>query len=156
MANYVIYKRSNGTEIKLKLDSERTVDLEGRIGGSIQQKLAEADKMSVAAEFIAAAVPEDEYKDRRKTAFAIYDEMVENGKQYRDYLELIKQVLAAGGFLDGGEVERQTKMQEAKESLKDLAYQLQMEQMRQQTEQMRQKALEAKTEPAATTEPIQS
>lgn len=129
MANYVIYTRPDKTEIKLKIDSERTVELEERFGDSIQKKLAETEKLSVSSEFIAAAIPDLEYAERKKTALAIYDEMVEAGKTYRDYLEMIHRVLAAAGFLDGGAVERQIKTQEASEELDKLAYQVRMDQI---------------------------
>lgn len=153
MANYVIYTRSDKSEVKLRLDAGRTEELEEHIGGSIQKKLPETDRMSVAVEFVAAAVPEGEYAERRKTALAIYDEMVEAGQKYSDYLGLIHRILTSAGFMDGGTVERQMEVQKAAEKLEELAYQVQIEQIRMKTAELEAQRI---TDVPADTEAIQS
>ena len=126
MANYVIYTNPDKTELRLKIDADRAVELEERFGASIQKKLAETDKLSVASEFIAAAIPDLDYAARKKAALEIYDEMVEAGKNYRDYLALIDKILIAGGFMDAAVIERQMKMQAAEQELNELIYQNRM------------------------------
>ena len=110
MANYVLYKRANGTEMKLKINSERAYELEERFGTSLTEKLAEANKFSVSAEYIAAAIPEGSYEDRKKAAFELYDEMTENGKTLQDYHDLINDILVKAGFLSASIVEAQRKL----------------------------------------------
>lgn len=145
MANYVIYTRIDGTELKLKIDSERTIELEEKLGGSIFDKLADTNKLSVAVEFIAAAIPEISYQDRRKTALAIYDEIIESGKKYRDYIELIHKVCVNSGFLDGGTVEKQIELQKAQDNLEKIAYEAQLKLIAEKTGE-----IEAKNAPADT------
>ncbi len=145
MANYVIYTRIDGTELKLKIDSERTIELEEKLSGSIFDKLAETNKLSTAVEFIAAAVPDGEYPERRKTALAVYDEMIESGGKYRDYIELIHKVCVSAGFLDGGTVEKQVEIQKAQDKLEKIAYEAQLKLIAEKTGE-----IEAKNAPADT------
>ena len=114
MADYVIYKRGDGTELSLRLNAARAVELEERFGGSsITEKIQEIDKLSTASEFIAAAVPEGDYKQRRETALAIYDEMIGEGKDLQGYQDLIFDILIAAGFLNGKAVKMQRELQAA-------------------------------------------
>ena len=125
MANYVIYNYK-GSDLKLRISGESTVELEERLGDSIFKKLAEVDKLKIAVEFLAAAVPAETYEQRRATAIGIFDDMIENGKKYRDYVELINSVVVASGFIDGETVERQVKLQKAQDELEKAAYTAQM------------------------------
>ena len=125
MANYVIYNYK-GSDLKLKISGESTVELEERLGDSIFKKLAEVDKLKIAVEFLAAAVPAETYEQRRATAIGIFDDMIENGKKYRDYVELINLVVVASGFIEGETVERQVKLQKAQDELEKAAYAAQM------------------------------
>lgn len=145
MANYVIYNHK-GQELKLKITSERAVELEERLGDSVFKKLAEVDKIKIAAEILAAAVPAETYEQRRSIALAIYDEMQENGKKYRDYIELINSVCVAAGFLDGESVEQQVQLQQAQEKLEKIAYSAQMKLIQEKTTE-----IENKNAPADTT-----
>lgn len=145
MANYTIYTRNDGTELKLKIDAERAIELEEKLGGSIFDKLAETNKLSTAVEYIAAAVPEESYQDRRKTALAIYDEIIESGQKYRDYIELIHKVCVSAGFLDGGTVEKQIELQKAQEKLEKIAYEAQLKLIAEKTGE-----IEAENAPADT------
>ncbi len=122
MANFVLYTRPHGTEIKLKLTASRIVELESRLESSIQDKLPELEKLSTASEFLAAAIPEEAHQDRRAIALEIYDEMIESGKTVRDYLMLIYNTLSAAGFIDGRAVERQAESQEAQERLAEAVH----------------------------------
>lgn len=125
MANYVIYNYK-GSDLKLKIDGTNTVELEERLGDSLFKKMAELDKMKIAVEYLAAAVPAETYEQRRATAIGIFDSMIENGKKYRDYVELINSVCVASGFIDGETVERQVKLQKAQDELEKAAYTAQM------------------------------
>ena len=125
MANYVIYNYK-GSDLKLKISGESTVELEERLGDSIFKKLAEVDKLKIAVEFLAAAIPAETYEQRRATAIGIFDDMIENGKKYRDYVELINLVVVASGFIEGETVERQVKLQKAQDELEKAAYAAQM------------------------------
>lgn len=113
MADYVIYKRGDGTELSLRLNAARAVELEERLGSSLTEKMQEIDKLSTASEFIAAAVPEGDYKQRRETALAIYDEMIGEGKDLQEYQYLIFDILIAAGFLNGKAVKMQRELQAA-------------------------------------------
>lgn len=121
MANYVLYTRENGDELKLKINSGRAVELEERFGASIPDKLKEIDRIGVAAEFVAAAVPDGDYDSRKKTALAIFDEMTAAGKTIQDYQFLISDLLVKAGFLNGKAVETQKELikraQDASEKL---------------------------------------
>ena len=122
MANFVLYTRPDGTEIKLKLTAGRIVELETRLESSIQNKLPELEKLSTASEFLAAAIPDEDYRSRKEIALEIYDEMIESGKTVRDYLMLIYNTLSAAGFIDGRAVERQAESQEAQERLAEAVH----------------------------------
>ena len=136
MANHVIYTRKDGTEIKLKITSRRVIDLETRLGDSIQNKLAETDKLSVASEFIAAALPDNDYNVRKETALDIYDEMTECGKTLKDYLELVQDTLVAAGFMDAAVLERQKKATAAQEKLAQLVHEAEMRRMEKSSERI--------------------
>ena len=125
MANYVIYNYK-GSDLKLRISGESTVELEERLGDSVFKKIAEVDKLKTAVEFLAAAIPAETYEQRRATAIGIFDDMIENGKKYRDYVELINSVVVASGFIDGETVERQVKLQKAQDELEKAAYTAQM------------------------------
>ncbi len=129
MANHVLYTRADGTEITLKLDSSRLVDLETHLGDSIQKKLAETEKLSVASVFLADALPGESYNERKKTALAIYDEMIGEGKTLRDYLELIQNVLASAGFMDAADLARQKESAAAREKLAQAVHEAEMREM---------------------------
>lgn len=126
MANHVIYTFANGKEKKLKLTAERAVELEEKLGDSIQKKLAELDKLSIATEFIAAGAPEEEYTDRKKTAYAIYDDMIESGKTLKEYLELVFNLLVSAGFVAAAAVTRQAEIAAAQEKLEEVTHAAQM------------------------------
>lgn len=135
MANYIIYNYG-GTDLKLKIEAGRAEELEERLGDSIFKKLAEVDKIKVASEILAASVPAETYEQRKKIALGIYDEMQENGKKYRDYIELINSVCVAAGFLDGEDVEQQVQLQTAQEKLKKASYTAQMKLIEETTAKM--------------------
>ena len=107
MANYVIYTRKNGDELKLKITAERAVEFEERVGASLLAKTTELDKLAVAADYIAAAMPGDEYNGRKKAALDIYDEMTESGEGMQEYTFLVFDIMVASGFLKGNAVEAQ-------------------------------------------------
>lgn len=107
MANYVIYTRKNGDELKLRITAERAVEFEERASASLLAKTAELDKLAVAADYIAAALPEGEYKDRKRQAFEIYDEMTEDGEGLQEYTFLIFDIMVASGFLKSSAVNTQ-------------------------------------------------
>lgn len=121
MANYVLYTRANGDELKLKINSGRAVELEERLGASIPEKIQEIDKLSVASDFISAAIPDGDYKQRKQTALDIYDEMCDEGKTMQEYQLLISDILVKAGFLNGKAVEAQrVLMQQAQEKAEKL------------------------------------
>lgn len=105
MANYVLYTRANGTEMKLRINSERAVEFEERAKASLLTKITELDKLSVAADYIAAAIDGGDYETRKTTAYAIYDEMTEKGEGLQEYTFLIYDIMVASGFLKSKAVE---------------------------------------------------
>lgn len=110
MSNHVIYKHPGGSETIFKLTAARAVELEERLGGSITEKIKEIDRLSAASEFIAAAEPDGEYRERREAALSVYDEMTEAGKTMQDYQFLIFDILVSAGFLDGKAVQAQKRL----------------------------------------------
>lgn len=129
MANFTIYTMQDGTEIKLKLTAAGIVALEEKLGSSIQEKLAELTKISVASEFIAAAIE----NDGKKTALAIYDDIIDRGETIEKYHEVIYKILVSAGFLKAAEVERQIELTAATEKMQGLAYEIQMKNIEKKT-----------------------
>jgi ferredoxin-fold anticodon binding domain-containing protein len=136
MANFTIYTMQDGTEIKLKLTASGVIALEEKLDSSIQEKLTELVKLSVASEIVAAAIE----TDGKATALKIYDDMIERGQTLDDYHKLIFKILCAAGFLKAAEVEKQLEMTAATEKMQGMYYNVQMKSIEQQTA-----ALEAKT-----------
>lgn len=127
------YTFSTGEDVKFKLTSEKTVELEEKLGDSIPVKLAELEKMTVATEFVTAALIDGDYKSRKSTAYAIYDDMIENGKNYRDYMYLIYEILTKAGFIPSGTVEKQREQYQAQEKLEETIHKAQMKLMNEKT-----------------------
>ena len=126
----------DGTEIKLKLTASGIIALEEKLDSSIQEKLVELGKLSVASEIIAAAIE----TDGKATALKIYDDMIERGQTLDDYHKLIYKILASAGFLKAAEVEKQLEIAAAAEKMQDIAYSVQMRSIEEKTA-----ALEAET-----------
>ena len=140
MANFTIYKFQDGTEITLKLSSGRLVTLEERLDSSIQEKIPELCKLSVASEIVAAAID----TDGKKTALAIYDDMIERGQNLDDYHQLIYKLLVSAGFMKAAEVEKQLEITAAAEKMQELAYSVEMKKIKIKTEAL--EATETDTE----------
>lgn len=121
MANHVTYTIS-GKDYELKLTAKKTIDLETVLDRSVTAALSDIDKMSVAAEIIAAAMPDGSHEERLNLAYEIYDSMTENGKTYRDYIYLVYDILVSAGFLAGGTVEKQKELQAAQEAIEEAAH----------------------------------
>lgn len=136
MANFTIYKFQDGTEIKLKLTASGVISLEEKLDSSIQEKLVELGKLSVASEIVAAAIE----TDGKTTALKIYDDMLERGQTLEEYHKLIYKILASAGFLKAAEVEKQLEIAAAAEKMQDIAYSVQMKSIEEKTA-----ALEAET-----------
>ena len=102
--NHVTYTRPNGDEIKLKINCERALELEEKLGVSVNAGLAETDKVSKALIFIACALPEGSFKERMELAGSIYDEIIECGGKLTDVQLLIMEVLEKSGFMSGEEL----------------------------------------------------
>ena len=130
MANFTIYTMQDGTEIKLKLASDRLVTLEERFDSSIQEKIPELCKLSVASEIVAAAID----TDGKKTALAIYDDMIERGQNLDDYHQLIYKLLVSAGFMKAAEVEKHLEITAAAEKMQELAYNVKMKKIKIETE----------------------
>lgn len=129
MANITIYTMSDGTDIQLKLDAQGIVNLEEKLGDSIQKKLSEIEKLSVASEYVAAA-------SDKATAFAIYNDIIERGQTLEDYHKLIYKLLVSGGFLKAAEVERQVELTAAAEKMQEIAFNVQMKNIETKTAEL--------------------
>ena len=114
---YVTYTRPNGDEIKLKISCERAIELEEKIGTSINAGLPETDKVGTALSFIASALPDGGYKERRELAAELYDEIIENGGKLTDYQLLIMETLEKSGFMTGEEIKAVKNRIEKREKL---------------------------------------
>lgn len=125
MANSVIYKFStiDREEVILKLDNGRAQDLETRLDSSLTAKMPEISKLSVAVEYVAAAIQDiANYDMRKKIAGEIYDDMVDSGKTLEDYHKLVYDVLVGAGFLKAADVERTLQTAAATEKLQEMTY----------------------------------
>lgn len=132
MANVTIYTMLDGTDIPLKLTADGIVKLEEKLGESIAKKMTELDKLSVAAEYVAAACE----KDGRKTALAIYDDIIEREQTIEEYHKLIYKILVSAGFLKAAKVEQQIELTAATEKMQDLAYTLQQKEIAKKTKEL--------------------
>lgn len=132
MANHITYTMQDGTEITLKLDSRSIIDLEEKLDSSIQEKLTELGKLSVASEIVAAAIE----TDGKKTALDIYDDMLERGQTLEDYHKLIFKLLVSVGFLKAAGVEKQLEITAAAEKVQELAYTAQMKSIEKKTAEL--------------------
>ena len=131
MANFTIYTMSDGTDVKLKLNAESIVKLEEKLGDSIQAKLAELTKLSIAAEFIAAACD-----GGKTTAYAIYDDIIERGQTLEEYHKVIYNLLVSAGFLKAAAVENQLELTAAAEKLEQIAFEKQMQKIADKTAEL--------------------
>ena len=131
MANFTIYTMSDGTDVKLKLNAESIVKLEEKLGDSIQAKLAELTKLSIAAEFIAAACD-----GGKTTAYAIYDDIIERGQTLEEYHKVIYNLLVSAGFLKAAAVEKQLELTAAAEKLEQIAFDKQMQKIADKTAEL--------------------
>ena len=136
MANFTIYTMQDGTEIKLKLTASGVIALEEKLDSSIQEKLVELGKLSIASEIVAAAIE----IEGKATALKIYDDMLERGQTLEEYHKLIYKILCSAGFLKAAEVEKQLEITAATEKMQDIAYSVQMQSIEKKTA-----ALEAET-----------
>ncbi len=116
MKNYVTYTAPDGTETSLKLPALRAIELEEKLGGSIPEKVGELDKLTVSVEFIAAMLPDGDYKTRKARAAEMFDEMTAEEKTLADYEFLIMDVLVAAGFMKGEAVAIQKAAQTKQEA----------------------------------------
>lgn len=146
MANYTTYKDSKGNEIQLKLESRGIVDLERRFGDSLQKKLAEIEKLSVAAEYVAAAVDNPDYNDRINIAYGIYDDMTSRGETLEQYHELIYNILVSGGFLKAENVLQLLEITAATAELEALTSEKQTAMINEKIEKLKNVPAETKTE----------
>ena len=126
----------DGTEIKLKLTASGVIALEEKLDSSIQEKLVELGKLSIASEIVAAAIE----IEGKATALKIYDDMLERGQTLEEYHKLIYKILCSAGFLKAAEVEKQLEITAATEKMQDIAYSVQMQSIEKKTA-----ALEAET-----------
>ena len=131
MANFTIYTMSDGTDVKLKLNAESIVKLEEKLGDSIQAKLAELTKLSIAAEFIAAACD-----GGKTTAYAIYDDIIERGQTLEEYHKVIYNLLVSAGFLKAAEVERNLSLNAAWDKAEQVSHEVKMKKLKQKTEEL--------------------
>lgn len=132
MANHITYTMQNGTEITLKLSATSIIDLEEKLDSSIQEKLTELGKLSVASKIVAAAIE----TDGKATALKIYDDMLERGQTLEEYHKLIYKILVSAGFLKAAEVEKQLEIAAAAEKMQDIAYSVQMKSIEKKTAEL--------------------
>lgn len=96
---FYLYKSPSGTEYSFRLTAERICELEQRFGTSLQQKLLEIDRLSVSAEYIAAAIPIGTYEERKNKAYELYDDLSDAGLTIVDYQVIVAEILKKSGFM---------------------------------------------------------
>lgn len=105
MKNYVEYKG-----LKLKITAARAIEVEDKLGGGIAEKLKNsADEIRTMSTILASAILDGSYEERKEKALAIYDEMIDEGKNISDYQFLVSDILVAAGFIRGEIVALQKK-----------------------------------------------
>lgn len=108
MKNYVEYKG-----MKLKITASRAIEIEDKLGGGIAEKMrGSTDEIRTLSTILASAIADGSYEERKNTALAIYDEMIDEGKNISDYQFLVSDVLVAAGFIRGEVVALQKKIVE--------------------------------------------
>lgn len=125
MANCVIYKFTSKEheEVTLKLDNARAQELEQRFDDSLLTKMHEISKLSIATEYIAAAITDaTKYEIRKEIAGQIFDDMIDSGKTIEDYHKLVYDVLVSAGFLKAADVERTLQTAAATEKLQEMTF----------------------------------
>lgn len=122
MANCVIYKFNDPEkgEIKLKLDANAAQDLEIRLGDNLLNKIHDIAKLSIATEYVAAAIVDGTYKEKKAKAAEIYDDMIDAGKTIEDYHALIYDIMVSAGFIKAADVENALKAAKANERIQTL------------------------------------
>ena len=111
MPDFILFQRDNGDEYRLKITAVDAVELEKRLDCSINEAVAKFDRVSVAADLFAAALPSEmPYKDRKNIALSVFDEMISSGKNIQDYQIVIMDALVASGFMNGEIVALQKEM----------------------------------------------
>lgn len=110
----------NGTEYRLKLRAAYMDELERKIGGSLSEKLPEIDRLGLCTDIIAYAIDPEHYAQSKKTAAQMYEDMIGEGKDLRDYQGVILDLMVASGFMSAASAAAQKKAAEAQMRLAEL------------------------------------
>ncbi len=115
--NYVEY---NG--LKLRLNAERIIELESKLGKAINKAfLEDSDKLGTAVCFVASALEYGNYEERKKTAYELYDGMLAEGKGMPEYQQLLIDLLVSAGFMTGKAAETLKKIMNGKAALANVS-----------------------------------
>lgn len=109
--NYVIVNTTR-KEYRLKLRAAYMDELENRIGGAITDKLSEMNKLGLCIDIIAAAIDPIDIKTSKAQAAQMYEDLVDEGKNLRDYQMIVLDLMVAAGFMSAAAVEAQKKAAE--------------------------------------------
>lgn len=99
MAFEYIYKSPSGEETPLKLTIGRIFELEQRFGKGLDEMFEKANQLGVSIEFVAAAIIDGNYEERKEKAIKLYQDVVDNGQTIADYQNIIIEILKNAGFM---------------------------------------------------------
>ncbi len=109
--NYVIVNTAR-KEYRLKLRAAYMDELETRIGGAITDKLSEINKLGLCIDIIATAIDPIDIKTSKAQAAQMYEDLVDEGKNLRDFQMIVLDLMVAAGFMNAAAVEAQKKAAE--------------------------------------------
>lgn len=106
MATGAILKISGSKSLELRYTAMRAEKLEKLLDSSLVQGLAKSDRAGVLVKYIAcgAEISEEE-------AYAVYDELIENGGSMSDVSDAIVEALQNGGYIPKKAVEAAKKLE---------------------------------------------
>ena len=109
MLQKTIYTKPNGMEIELRMNLDRSLEFEKMTNISVLDILQDGnlEKVSVATEAMTALLPGDNYEERKAAARKIFDELIDSGKDYSDFQELVISGFCSSGYLKPEALEAQ-------------------------------------------------
>lgn len=117
--NYTIITAGN-KDYRMKLRAAYMDELETRIGGALTDKLAEINRLGLCMEIIAAAIDPVNHTEAKKQAAELYEDMIDEGKNLRDYQMIVLDLMVAAGFMSAAAVAAQKKAAEIQTKMAEM------------------------------------
>lgn len=111
---------AGGKEYRLKLRAAYMDELEKRIGGALSDKLPEINRLGLCTDIVAYAIDPENYKESKKAAAQMYEDMLDEGKNLKDYQYIIMDLMVASGFMSAAAAAAQKTAAEAQTALAEM------------------------------------